>query len=245
MDTANIKSKKKDIMLLDIGSEMSRYYSQTSYLGDSLVKIYAARISQGIISSRQLETEIQQDALKSPKRSRTHDYTILKNCPKSKLNLIDRFAMENYRYEEDIPVFDWELSEDTMTVCGYLCKKAATTFRGRDYEAWYAPQIPVSSGPWKFAGLPGLILRIKDTRNMFLFLCTHMTKPEEAVLIDSDRDYGRAIMVSKSRYNRDKQKFMDNSGAFMTGNPVVQQNGPLPAHNYVKKPFNPIELTEK
>ncbi|GHV20841.1 hypothetical protein FACS1894174_03400 [Bacteroidia bacterium] len=242
MDTANIKLKKKDIMLLDIGSELSKYYSHAAYFIDSLVvsraPILENMVRQGV-PDKQISDFASDEISKLPRSSGTHDYTILKNCPPNKLNLIDRFARETYRYEEDIPVFNWELKDDTVTVCGYLCKKATTTFRGRDYEAWYAPQIPIPLGPWKFAGLPGLILRIKDVKNMFFFVCTHMTKPEDTRLIKSDNIYSRAFMVDKSKYNKEKQKFMNNPGS-------VVISGPKPSANYLKKrPFNPIELTEK
>jgi GLPGLI family protein len=170
----------------------------------------------------------------------------VKEFSKNKLHLADRIGFDNYHYEEEIPVLEWELGEDTLTVCGYPCKKARTAFRGRNYEAWYAPEIPVSLGPWKFAGLPGMILQIRDTRNMFRFVCTQITIPEEAALMDIEHIISkkRFNLVKKSKYVEDKQKFMDNAGAFVTGSPVIRQIGPLPPHNYVKKPFNPIELTE-
>jgi GLPGLI family protein len=47
------------------------------------------------------------------------------------------------------------------------CKKAQTTFRGRTYIAWYTLEIPVSIGPWKFSGLPGLILSIEDSEKVY------------------------------------------------------------------------------
>ena len=46
----------------------------------------------------------------------------------------------------------------------YTCKKATTHFRGRDYIAWFTTDIPIVAGPWKFNGLPGLVIDIEDTR---------------------------------------------------------------------------------
>ncbi len=239
MDTANIKMKNKDIMLLDVGSVMSKYYTYGAYYLDSL----RGKTDLDGLSEEQIQKIVMNNVMQAPRSSRTHDYIIMKNCPKNKLNLIDRLGLDTYYYEEDIPVFDWKLTEDTMTVCGYMCKNAHTTFRGRTYNAWYAPQIPISSGPWKFAGLPGLILRVQDSQKMFYFICTQIITPPKTTLIESQYDYLRAIKVSKSKYNQNKQRYMDNSEAFMSGNPIVQQN--VPAHNYEKRPFNPIELTEK
>lgn len=56
------------------------------------------------------------------------------------------------------------LADDENEILGYLCKNATTTFRGREYEAWYTTAIPIPDGPWKFSGLPGLILQITDSK---------------------------------------------------------------------------------
>ena len=67
------------------------------------------------------------------------------------------------RWQEDTPVFGWQLTSDTCTVMGYPCQKAVTEFRGRVWHAWFCPALPVDSGPYKFRGLPGLILKAEDT----------------------------------------------------------------------------------
>lgn len=58
--------------------------------------------------------------------------------------------------------FIWELKNETKTIGKYTCYKATTNFRGRNYTAWYAPDIPLPYGPWKLQGLPGLILEAYD-----------------------------------------------------------------------------------
>lgn len=57
-------------------------------------------------------------------------------------------------------LFDWQLVEGSKEILGYECKRAKVHYRGRNFEAWYAPTIPVRNGPYKFHGLPGLILAI-------------------------------------------------------------------------------------
>ena len=66
---------------------------------------------------------------------------------------------------------EWAISSDTASFLDYHCQKATLKFRGRNYEAWFTPQIPVNDGPWKFFGLPGLILKVKDTENQFDLEC--------------------------------------------------------------------------
>ena len=79
---------------------------------------------------------------------------------------------------------------------GYPCQKATATFRGRDYEAWFTPEIPVNDGPWKFFGLPGLILKVTDAENIFSFVCVglgNLISPQDITMqkmkyIDCNRD---------------------------------------------------------
>ena len=74
---------------------------------------------------------------------------------------------QQWRYKETYPSMKWTLGKETKTICGYKCQKATTRWRGRNYEAWFTQQIPLKSGPWKFGGLPGLILKIYDTIHLY------------------------------------------------------------------------------
>ena len=56
----------------------------------------------------------------------------------------------------------WELTNESKKIDSYIAYKAKTTFRGRNYIAWFTPEIAIDAGPWKFHGLPGLILEVTD-----------------------------------------------------------------------------------
>lgn len=73
--------------------------------------------------------------------------------------------------EEPIPDFDWQITGKSKTVAEHQSFEATTTFRGRDYSAWFAPDIPVNAGPWKFSGLPGLILEVNDHDKQYNWYC--------------------------------------------------------------------------
>ena len=65
----------------------------------------------------------------------------------------------HYKITEDIPTPEWVIHEDsTRSVIGFNCTMATTHFRGRDWKVWFCEEIPLSLGPWKLGGLPGLIL---------------------------------------------------------------------------------------
>ena len=73
------------------------------------------------------------------------------------------------RYEEKWNGQDWTLQGDTASFLGNQCQKAMCHWRGRDYIAWFAPDIPIRRGPWKFGGLPGLIMKVHDVDSLYVF----------------------------------------------------------------------------
>jgi GLPGLI family protein len=52
----------------------------------------------------------------------------------------------------------------------YDCQKATGAFRGRTYDVWFAPELPIPSGPFKLGGLPGLILEAQSQDGLVQFL---------------------------------------------------------------------------
>ena len=76
---------------------------------------------------------------------------------------------KDYIIEDSIHHTTWKLVDSTKIILGYTCKKATgKTERGSDVEAWYTEDIPVSSGPETFSGLPGMILQIDINKEEFV-----------------------------------------------------------------------------
>ena len=74
-----------------------------------------------------------------------------------------------HEYEGYEPTTDltWTLTDDTLTVSGYLCQQATVTFRGVEWRVWYTEEIPSSAGPWRLRGLPGMIVEAKSDAHTF------------------------------------------------------------------------------
>lgn len=79
------------------------------------------------------------------------------------------FMNAYYLVEEKPAKMNWKITKDTASFEGILCKKATTTFKGRKWTAWYAPDMPFLSGPWKLNGLPGLIIEAYDDKKEVQF----------------------------------------------------------------------------
>ena len=74
-----------------------------------------------------------------------------------------------YQYIEFVD-FDWEINmERNRIISGYNCFNATTNYGGRSWSVWFASEIPINSGPYKFKGLPGLILEAKDSLGFYTF----------------------------------------------------------------------------
>lgn len=71
---------------------------------------------------------------------------------------------------------EWKLTNEEKQINGYKCLKATYTYiqkwKGREFpwkvEAWYCPEIPVSLGPIRYSGLPGLILQLHEKNCGFI-----------------------------------------------------------------------------
>lgn len=87
---------------------------------------------------------------------------------------VNPFFERNTFFVDSLDVFRWELKNESKLIDSFLCYKAETIFRGRNYIAWYTPSIPLADGPWKFNGLPGLIMEIQDSEDVVHWKITNV-----------------------------------------------------------------------
>lgn len=59
---------------------------------------------------------------------------------------------------------DWKITEEKKKIGSYLCQKAESEYGGRKWTAWFTNEIPLQEGPYIFYGLPGLIIKISDSK---------------------------------------------------------------------------------
>lgn len=108
-------------------------------------------------------------------------YYIVKSAASATLRYYDTAGIDRYFYDETPGEWDWEISDSTKTVLGYECVKASTDFHGRKWTAWFSPEIPVSDGPWKLAGLPGLILEASTADGKYIFTATGIRQTQKPI----------------------------------------------------------------
>jgi GLPGLI family protein len=158
-DSTNKKSKESELFLLYMNKEMSQFLSYNNALGDSLF----LKIQTGTMTTE----EIVEQTLAGP---RTKFYLkINKLYAEEKIEVFQELMAKLYTYEQPLNLMEWEITGESKEVEGYNCQKATTRYAGRDYIAWFDPEISISDGPYRFNGLPGLIISIYDTRLHYQF----------------------------------------------------------------------------
>lgn len=91
--------------------------------------------------------------------------TYYKNL-KNKYIIYDKNYGTNSNIKDENYTIQWEITENTKEILGYTCQEATGDFRGRKYKVYFSPDIPFKNGPYKFDGLPGLILEVRSLDNV-------------------------------------------------------------------------------
>lgn len=99
---------------------------------------------------------------------------VFRNIKDGETMVYDPRGGEKSTYTEPTELPQWTIGSETKEVMGYECIKATASYRGREWTAWFTPEIPISEGPWKLAGLPGLVLEAYDRHSDYRFVATRI-----------------------------------------------------------------------
>lgn len=225
-------SKQKEQMVLKIAKDFSFYASLNNVKLVDLEKNW--KESDGLPDRKSLP------------RTKLY-YTIVKDYAKIKMFCGDSFGQSKFSFTKDSDKFDWKLQEGQKEILGYKCSKAVMQFSGREYVAWYTTEISVADGPYKFQGLPGLILSIYDSSKQYQFTVSSIKNSSSFC---NTEDYTRKYTpitfdeykVLKKRYSEKPSLFMNSNG--MTFPQEFLDKADRRAKEKMKYENNPMELNE-
>lgn len=240
-----------DTMALTVGQNYSVYYDWNKQRNDSIYKIKSDIPIEKIKSvnvmkdesALQTQLEARQEPTFITDESKGESARIFKNRDRNEIITIDKGPSESgatvvqtyLQVTEIIPPQDWTITEDTLTVLGYMCQKATTTFRGRNYSAWFTLDIPVNEGPWKLHGLPGMILKAEDGDGIFLFEAIGITQlNNENIEMPADRKITQSTLKQLRDYR--KNRFKELMYGFFDGSTFNMFSGRNPIQ------FNELEV---
>ena len=200
----------QDYILLT-GTEGSMFYNPTALWMDINSRDEAARQAYGAMAS-QLADAGRHDEI--PNRSAS--MYVFKDFDKQDKTVYDDYADQFAVYHEPFEEMRWEVVEDSSrTVLGYDCLMACCAYHGRDWVVWFAPEVPVQDGPWKFAGLPGLILVAKESKGIHSFIANGIESAEQEIPGMPRDDWYRK--EERKRYLQGKWKFFQDPLACIAG----------------------------
>ena len=156
-----IDSLQKAVMILDVTDKKSLYRDYLTVSQDSVLKIEVEKMQKAGVF-KDLSKSFQM-----PKFA----YKITKEYPTMKVNFSERMLNSVFGYNEE-PKFNWKISNEKQKIGEYEAQKATTEFGGRKWTAWFTESIPFPDGPYKFSGLPGLIVKIEDAEKNFSWVLT-------------------------------------------------------------------------
>lgn len=187
-DSTKLDKVSTEIMNLDVASEGSRFYSYTVYHADSTMKVDLEKqlANTGMIN-------IKPDMRKGEMR-----YKVSKKYPDYQIFFHNQLLGDSYKVTEERKI-NWKISSEKQKIGNWNAQKAETDFGGRHWVAWFASEIPIQDGPYKFHGLPGLIVKLEDKTGSHIFTLQGVKNISE---IPADVFSSKEISVNRKQYQK-------------------------------------------
>ncbi|MGI9652345.1 GLPGLI family protein [Chryseobacterium sp. RLHN22] len=151
-DSTDRSKVLSEVMLLDIDKTGSKYYGQQKFIADSTSRADL---------EKQLKLSPNNISMNRRDKPGQVNYKVTKEYPDFKTYLFTNISSDSYKVEEDKKP-EWKILPDKQKIGAYNAQKATTKYGGREWTAWFSTDIPFQDGPYKFYGLPGLIVKIED-----------------------------------------------------------------------------------
>ena len=146
----------KVMTALDISKDKSIYQDYTSLAQDTII----------VNAVKKMQTSgVFVDIMKIVKMPK-FAYKVSKSYPTMKETYVDKISNKYFGYEDEIK-FDWKILSDKEKIGEYNTQKATTEYGGRKWTAWFSADMPFQDGPYRFYGLPGLIVKIEDSEKNY------------------------------------------------------------------------------
>ncbi len=196
-DSTNAE-KKTELAYLDTDGKKSVFYAENSLKRDSVMERMRATKNFDRTQMQNLRSNLQ--------------FTIEKDLMSQNLVYKSRIGRDQYSYNES-PTFQWKILSETVKIGDYDTQKAETQFGGRTWYAWFTQQIPLQDGPYKFSGLPGLIVKVQDAKGDYSFDLMQTKKIAE---VQQPQTRGQYINIPKSKYADLEKKMQKDPASFFS-----------------------------
>lgn len=214
--------------ILQIGQSISKYYAYPKFQVDSV--IYS-------IDTSTITTQQAYKIFSTYGVGNASDFLIIKNNDYT-MQIDGRVFTDRYTFDDKVS-FSWTLEDEVRDICGYSCQKATTSFRGKKWTVFFTSDIPKANGPWKFMGLPGLILQAEDENNEHTFRAIAIRNGKNPIY----KENNRTIKTTREKFNKLESTYKNNTNDVTSGSQYAAKdlNGTEMAA-YRKLFYNPLEI---
>ena len=197
-DSTKIDSLKTEWMYLDINKTGSEYYSKSAFESDSI-------INESI--KKQMASGMKSISVSRNRQGGEVSYEVEKTYPDYKISLITNIGNDTYKVSEDRPI-NWKISTEKKKIGEFQTQKATTHFAGRNWIAWFTTDVPIQDGPYKFSGLPGLIVEIADEKNSHKIELKGLKKITETVQEEANTQGKDIPFLKKKPIDVNRAKYL-------------------------------------
>lgn len=203
-------------MLLLASSTDAKYFNELSLWVDSLKSTPEGKAKYMDILKKACMT-VEPDGSTSWNLSKgpvkkTYMY-VFSNPAKQTLTVYDKYGEDLGYYTESLSEMKWSMVNDSVkTILGYECFMAESDYHGRHWKAWFTPEIPMSFGPWKLHGLPGLILKA-EANDGFSFTATGLEQTNRLITpMYLQQDYTK---IDRKKGLENAEYYVNNEASIM------------------------------
>lgn len=191
-------------MYLDITPKGSKYYSFAVYESDSISKAEMEKQIRGADTNVMIKM--------THKRKGVVKSVLEKTYPDFEISQFESVGGVNYKVADDRKI-KWKIEPETMKIGEFSAQKATTEMYGRKWIAWFANELPFQEGPYKFYGLPGLIVKLEDSSNSHIMeLKGVKTLPKDFELKSAleKNTFTKTVEMEYPKYKKAYQNFLKN-----------------------------------
>jgi len=233
IDSTNAESIQSEAMVLYMGDNSSRFSSEIFMKHDS---INALR-----------KKNFEKTGRFMPAPQTEFEYKIFKDFTTGEIYFYEKIFKDKFKYTEELALQEWEIHQETKEISGYKAQKATTNFAGREYVAWFTAEIPISDGPYKFSGLPGLIIEITDTQNYYHFRLSGFEQLKKPATVSIEKDQYTEVskadfLAAEDNYERDPYGALTKAGVSIGWSKEKEKEAIQELKENYKSRNNPIEL---
>jgi GLPGLI family protein len=110
-----------------------------------------------------------------------YKFTYYKNL-KNKYVIYDKDYGIGEKVKDENYNIKWTITNNTQKILTYTCQEAVGEFRGRTYKAYFLKDIPFQNGPFKFDGLPGLILKVASLDGSVIITANSLSFDKDIII---------------------------------------------------------------